>query len=763
MLPSVDSRLSPSSSDEDERSKRKKLKREKKKKKKKKRHKSSSEEDDRVEKNSSDIAPSEKRVNSASDCSLPQRDSWMLFPIPSETKSKVNPAAEIKESETEDKDIKSSSTPLELGQHPRELNPYWKKGGSGLPSERTTAKVDTSGGKRAWFKRAYERAKQQAEDEGRSLEDVATERWGSLEKLKALANGDDDNRRSKSEESHEPRRQRGWRKSRDEIRENEKHGKKISERSSTRLGRESGDGKGMFRKPMDDKGSSFMKLMKPPEDEEGHSSTSKSWNKKYEAYKQGKTNKTGRWRKKQEEDRQKATSPPLPTKQDVIEEKDLEIATSSKQSGSSSESSSEENGEDDKQEKEMMSKRVTEADLNALGAKRLKAELMGNEELAKELDMKLDKLRKVKEKQEQSGGRSKTEENDDNNVVVLTRTDRAGNVVPLNESRSRKEEKGKRRKRHKMVPTHDEEGKRSRYFCDDDNHDLKSLVAQEKTSTAEDQNATYARLAHKLGGQFDLDDKFESAAASKYTPEELEEKSRQKAIREHQRLAAQMENCKFCLDSTELAKHLIIAIGLKVYLTLPVNQSLTDGHCLIVPIMHHTAGTMVDEDIWSEVQIFKKGLTKMFEEMGKDIVFMEMNRNLRRKHHMMIECVPVDKEIGDMAPIYFKKAIQESDSEWAQNKKLIDTRNKSLRSSVPKGLPYFAVEFGLDGGFAHVIENEDLIPHYFGKEIVGGMLELEPFIWKKPRKENFQTQKKKVLQFAEWWKPFDWTQKIQEK
>lgn len=33
---------------------------------------------------------------------------------------------------------------------------------------------------------------------------------------------------------------------------------------------------------------------------------------------------------------------------------------------------------------------------------------------------------------------------------------------------------------------------------------------------------------------------------------------------------------------------------------------------------------------------------------------MEMNRNLHRKHHMMIDCVPVDKEVGDMAPIYFK-------------------------------------------------------------------------------------------------------------
>ena len=34
---------------------------------------------------------------------------------------------------------------------------------------------------------------------------------------------------------------------------------------------------------------------------------------------------------------------------------------------------------------------------------------------------------------------------------------------------------------------------------------------------------------------------------------------------------------------------------------------------------------------------------------------------------------------------------------------------------VPKGLAYFAVEFGLDGGFAHVIEDDDRFPHYFGK------------------------------------------------
>lgn len=39
---------------------------------------------------------------------------------------------------------------------------------------------------------------------------------------------------------------------------------------------------------------------------------------------------------------------------------------------------------------------------------------------------------------------------DDENVVVLTRTDRAGNVVPV-EIQARRKDKGKTRKRHKNV------------------------------------------------------------------------------------------------------------------------------------------------------------------------------------------------------------------------------------------------------------------------------------------------------------------------
>lgn len=89
---------------------------------------------------------------------------------------------------------------------------------------------------------------------------------------------------------------------------------------------------------------------------------------------------TGNWRKRQEEDRKKESIVATAANQNGKEEKDFTITTSLRRSSSSSESCLDENEtKQDDEEKEMMSKCVTEADLNALGAKRLKAELMGNE------------------------------------------------------------------------------------------------------------------------------------------------------------------------------------------------------------------------------------------------------------------------------------------------------------------------------------------------------------------------------------------------
>jgi hypothetical protein len=75
---------------------------------------------------------------------------------------------------------------LQPGQHARELNPYWKDGGSGLPSATQEAKkTDPPSGKRVmedcglgWLKKAYQRCITQAEERGCSVEEVAAERYG---------------------------------------------------------------------------------------------------------------------------------------------------------------------------------------------------------------------------------------------------------------------------------------------------------------------------------------------------------------------------------------------------------------------------------------------------------------------------------------------------------------------------------------------------------------------------------------------------------
>ena len=44
----------------------------------------------------------------------------------------------------------------------------------------------------------------------------------------------------------------------------------------------------------------------------------------------------------------------------------------------------------------------------------------------------------------------------------------------------------------------------------------------------------------------------------------------------------------------------------------------------------------------------------MYAEDDEDCVFMELCTRLKKTPHMVIECVPMPREVGDMAPIYFK-------------------------------------------------------------------------------------------------------------
>ncbi|NXA38847.1 C19L2 protein, partial [Eudromia elegans] len=763
-----------------------------------------------------------------------QREEWMTFDFMS---MKTMSATSVKTEKQKEK-ILERQRAQEIEQaklSERELNPYWKDGGTGLPPEENEAAavkkvtvVEDAG--LSWLRKSYRRMKEQAEREKRNFEEIVAERYGSMEIFQSRLEEAEKNaskkenyrqggwRKSDYSESGEGRKDQHMKEAHDEHDRNknvfsryagEKHGKGWAQENrgckrdrsredqgfgisspDSELRSYSSKAEKLFEeKQSQEKNSSLSnmrhKFLKPSEDDLSSHSLHKNCESQQSSSKLSvHSSLSSRFQKPGEE-------PALWTKTHAKESSE-KVRSDGKSAGalerlSKSQDRSAGDGEEESQQqdpgdnlvkkdalssnktacsrpasKDEVSRVLSEEEMNKLGARIVKAELMGDMELASKLQAELENARKLRENQNQvpaKTGRAVSSLQEDEQVI-LVRTDQTGRAWPVTRAAEPLEPKGGRRKRQ-MVPTHIDK-ERVRYFQDDDRMSLKDLVKNEKMRTAEDQNALFMRMTSKLMEKTDreyytLDDMFVSKAAKGERSGEEEERQRRKAIQEHQRLAAVMEKCPYCFDSNELSKHLIIALGTKVYLSLPSGPSLTEGHCLIAPLQHHTAGTLLDEDIWEEIQMFRNALVKMFEAMELDCVFLETNMSMKKRYHMVYECIPLPKEVGDMAPIYFKKAIMESDEEWSMNKKLIDLSSKDVRKSVPKGLPYFSVDFGLQGGFAHIIEDQHKFPHYFGKEVIGGMLDLEPRLWRKGTRQNFEDQRKKVLQFAQWWKPYDFT------
>nr|XP_021552029.1 CWF19-like protein 2 isoform X1 [Neomonachus schauinslandi] len=835
MLPDVNERIEQFSQEHSLKKKKKKdkhskkVKKEKKKKSRKQKYEKSNEstdsspssEDEWVEAVPSQIPGREKawkvkgENSEREDNPVIQRDEWMTVDFMSVKTVSLSSLKADKEAlrkiEQEKTQALEQSRLLE-----RELNPYWKDGGTGLPPEDcnvsslTKVSVVEDGGL-SWLRKSYQRMKEQAEKQNRNFEDIVAERYGSLEVFQSKLEEAEKTASTKEDYIRER-----WRKpaysdkaqSSQESRKSDlvKYNKNLRDRYSStgttntiNKDKSSGDEKdnrfGSLEtcrrqsNPRQNQDFSSLGNLKPkflrPSDDEKLSFRSKGRNFEpsssssalvaqdsvhygFRKPTENSEESSPSWSRSngREGDRKCSYRRSLETRGDV---------DSGHISEDVREKSQDESLRDDSLKKEHLqdtkspfagggpeddSIHILSVDeKNKLGARIIKAEMMGNMELAERLKAQLEKANKFKGTVTQISSKESGVGNEDREVI-LVRTDQSGRVWPVHTPGKSLECKGGRRKRQ-MASTH-EEKERVRYFHDDDNLSLNDLVKNEKMGTAENQNKLFMRMASKFMGKTDgdyytLDDLFVSKAAEKERSGKEEENQRRKAIAEHQSLAAHMERCLYCLDSSQFPKHLIVAIGVKVCLCLPNFRSLTEGHCLIVPLQHHRAATFLDEDVWEEIQMFRRSLVKMFEDKGLNCIFLETHMGMKKHCHMVYECIPLPKEVGEMAPIYFKKAIMESDEEWSMNKKLIDLSSKDIRRSVPRGLPYFAVDFGLQGGFAHVIEDQHKFPHYFGKEIIGGMLDIEPRLWRKGIRESFEDQRKKALQFAQWWKPFDFT------
>lgn len=367
-----------------------------------------------------------------------------------------------------------------------------------------------------------------------------------------------------------------------------------------------------------------------------------------------------------------------------------------------------------------------------------------------------------------------------------------------------------------------------RYYRDDDGATLRDLVAAEKhgggafddyeknffENVAGDKrykgSKTERERDEAVDDEYDNDLGLEmyEKRDKKQSGAKQQEKARQRQVAEYERSKKKLASCALCLDNPRKPlKHLHVAYGNHAYLMLPASGRLVPGHCVIAPIAHCRSSRACDEQAWEEMRNFKKCLTKMFAAQGKEACFLETcvgngsggsgagdvvqvggglgsrfetsGRPIDRStagarggfgfggaggssSHGFVECVPIPSRVSANAPMYFKKAIDESESEWSTHagKRCLSTAPpKGLRQSIPESFPYFHVEFNMRGGFAHVVDDETRWNRDFGRDVLVGLLGLQTENAKK-RALAPAVLKREMDAFLDAWEPVDWTKQL---
>lgn len=107
--------------------------------------------------------------------------------------------------------------------------------------------------------------------------------------------------------------------------------------------------------------------------------------------------------------------------------------------------------------------------MNDLGAKMIRAEIMGNTSLAAELKAKLDAAKEMRLNSKNNPRKAE--------VVLLTITNASGTSKPIQPQDRKSDKNDRNAKKNKRVETH-VKGERTSYYADDNNQrDIRSMVS----------------------------------------------------------------------------------------------------------------------------------------------------------------------------------------------------------------------------------------------------------------------------------------------
>ena len=218
--------------------------------------------------------------------------------------------------------------------------------------------------------------------------------------------------------------------------------------------------------------------------------------------------------------------------------------------------------------------------------------------------------------------------------------------------------------------------------------------------------------------------------------------------------------CWWWMESSSFQKHRLLSLGDHVSLILvPSHNALVNCQCFLVPVQHAESFSSCEDEVWEEVARFRSSLRKMFAKEGKGVLFCETVLDTKGLWQARMDVIPVPKTVEQDAEMYFKSALTEQAEEWGTHTKILSTRGRGLRHTVPKGFSYFNVEWD-GGGFAQIIENRSF-PKDFAADTIAGMMELDPLRFNR-KKKAADYDKGAILDFLKRWKEFDWTIALDE-
>jgi len=143
--------------------------------------------------------------------------------------------------------------------------------------------------------------------------------------------------------------------------------------------------------------------------------------------------------------------------------------------------------------------------------------------------------------------------------------------------------------------------------------------------------------------------------------------------------------CVYCVGSDAMLRQKRLFIHVSENATLQLcGNPLVPGHCRISPRDHVSSMILADENQWEGVRQIETCLRRMITNAGMGCIMLETvtRGGTDSRYHTYIDFIPVPRRVEQDAPLYFKQALMDSDEQWSQHKKIIDTTKRGLRRCV---------------------------------------------------------------------------------